>query len=201
MKKVICTDAECTNLTYKKEYEVLNKWKQKSKIKPYESYDVYLVIDDMGNESAEPSCLFEDIEEKELNIIEASNMPLGTEFEIKYQNGKTDTWKCKVVEGDSNNLLSWISNDNSIGGTQDIINAKFIIIKTQKPVSFMEAVSSEKNMIKVDIEDIICGLSENMKEQLREYNTIGATLYCLSNHFTNESLVKIFQEGKWYIED
>jgi hypothetical protein len=53
----------------------------------------------------------------------------------------------------------------------------------------------------VDIEDIICGLSENMKEQLREYNTIGATLYCLSNYFTNESLVKIFQEGKWYIEE
>ena len=55
-------------------------------------------------------------------------------------------------------------------------------------------------MIKVDVEDIIVGMSDNSKEKLREYNTIGATLYCLSNYFTNESLVKIFQEGKWYIQ-
>lgn len=81
------------------------------------------------------------------------------------------------------------------------INNMQRFVKVEKPVSFMEAVASEKNMIKVGVEDIIDGMSDNLKEQLREYNTIGATLYCLSNYFTNESLVKIFQEGKWYIEN
>ena len=137
----------------------------------------------------------------EMNIIGAMKMPVGTEFEVIID-GEKYNMKAKINKSKQNINEKELVWDNrgyiKVTITESILNAKFIPI--QKPVSFMEAVSSEKNMIKVDIEDIICGLSENMKEQLREYNTIGATLYCLSNYFTNESLVKIFQEGKWYIE-
>lgn len=206
MKKVKCTDAECTNLTYKKEYQVLNKWKEKSRIKPYEPYDVYLVIDDTGNESVEPSCLFEDIEEKkELNIIDAMKMPVGTEFEVIFDNEKIENntmiiYRSLTSDNECKHM-DWKCHpqDTFMKPYDFLINGIFIPV--QNPVSFMEAVASEKNMIKVDIEGIIYGMSDNLKEQLREYNTIGATLYCLSNYFTNESLVKIFQEGKWYIED
>jgi hypothetical protein len=58
MKKVRCIDEECNNLTFDKEYEVLDTWKEISRLKPYSIYDVYLVIDDTGNKSVEPCCLF-----------------------------------------------------------------------------------------------------------------------------------------------
>lgn len=57
--KVKCIDKECTNLTFGKKYEVIKTWEEKSRINPQDSYRVYLVIDDTGNESVEPICLFE----------------------------------------------------------------------------------------------------------------------------------------------
>ncbi|CAI3617628.1 hypothetical protein [Clostridium neonatale] len=59
--KVKCIDEECTNLTFRKEYEVIEKRKEKSNMKPYEDYLVYLIIDDTGNKSVEPCCLFKEI--------------------------------------------------------------------------------------------------------------------------------------------
>ena len=56
-----CIDEECTNLTFGKEYEVIKKRKEKSYMKPYEDYWVYLVIDDTENKSVEPCCLFKEI--------------------------------------------------------------------------------------------------------------------------------------------
>jgi len=60
--KVKCICSDCDNLTFKKEYKVLKSWVEKSKLKPYESYAVYLIIDDFGNKSVEPCCLFNQIE-------------------------------------------------------------------------------------------------------------------------------------------
>jgi hypothetical protein len=141
---------------------------------------------------------------EELNIIEAMKMPVGTEFKVIFNGEKIENNTMIIYRSlgtDKDKHIDWKCHpqDTFMKPYDFLINGIFIPIS--KPVSFMEAVSNEKNMIKVDIEDMIVGISDDLKEQLREYNTIGATLYCLSNYFTNESLVKIFQEGKWYIEE
>ena len=59
MKMVKCNDKYSTNLTYGMEYEVLDYWTEKSGIKPYNPYSVYLVIDDTGSKSVEPQCIFD----------------------------------------------------------------------------------------------------------------------------------------------
>jgi hypothetical protein len=56
--KVKCNDLNAYNLTFAKVYEVLDSWVEKSKMYPFELYDVYLVIDDTGNKSVEPCCIF-----------------------------------------------------------------------------------------------------------------------------------------------
>jgi ABC-type dipeptide/oligopeptide/nickel transport system ATPase component len=72
-------------------------------------------------------------------------------------------------------------------------------IKVETPVKFMEAVADKSNMIKVDVSNIGY-INQEIKEKLNEYNTIGATIYNLSNVLTNEDLSILFQEGNWFIQ-
>lgn len=57
--KVKCKDKHSDNLTFGKEYIVIGRHIAKSQIKPCNSYEVYTIVDDTGNQSNEPSCLFD----------------------------------------------------------------------------------------------------------------------------------------------
>ena len=158
-----------------------------------------------GASSFYPKEWFKKIEENnELNIIEASNMPCGTEFKILYQNGNIDNWKCKVTGSGTCNVLSWIHNDESIGGTQSIINAKFIPIK-QKPVSFMDVVKSKEDCrVEHPILDIVVATEED-NSYYYEFNNKGylplnCLLHILGGNLGVKEVKKVILEGKWYLE-
>lgn len=131
-------------------------------------------------------------EKKELNIIKASNMPIGTKFQIIHPNGYVENLKCKVSEGGSCNILAWIHNDESIGGTQNLINAKFIPIK-EKIVKFDEAISSGKQ---IKVEHYL--LRKNMEfKNYMDFNVMCRLLYNLDNI----DLTEIINKGTWSIKE
>lgn len=139
-------------------------------------------------------------EKKELNIIEASNMPIGTEFKIVYQNGNIDGWRCKVTEGSSKKLLSWTPNDNSIGGTQDIINAKFIVIEKQKPVPFQEVIDKDCILCRVEHEHVNSWLSYESLQKTKEYLKFNQLMGLLSE-LPSDELKIVLKYGRWYIKE
>lgn len=123
---------------------------------------------------------------KELNILQAIEMPVGTEFEIVYKNGikspvKTVLDKCK-------NFIIGNTEDEEEVASHDFITAKFIPI--QKPVSFMEAVKSGKK-IKVIHDDVV------------DYGfyKIDNLLATISENYSGEIVRKAIIDGKWYIEE
>ena len=138
---------------------------------------------------------------KELNIIEASNMPIGTEFYI-YVNGVKQENRAKFY-GDYEELVC-IRDDNKTNNLyagKSIINAKFVQI--QKSVSFEEAICSNKR-IKVVVpkelnnkytNGITCLLNDSWNN---EYETVEEILKMLAGHGKREVLIK---ECKWYIEE
>jgi len=92
--KVRCINKECTNLTFKKEYEAIKKWKEESKMKPNNSFGMYLVVDDSRNESVETCCLFEEVKE-DILIVECIDnesqekfLTLNKKYEILEENNR-----------------------------------------------------------------------------------------------------------------
>ena len=77
--------------------------------------------------------------EKELNIIEAVNMPVGTEFKVILPHGNVT--KAYVGKSGTMNILYWDTGVimNTLSSN---INAKFIPINGDKKVSFMEALEA-----------------------------------------------------------
>lgn len=130
---------------------------------------------------------------KELNIIEAIKMPIGTEFEV-ILDGQKYNMKAKIIGEkqlvwDNRAYIEIIINDS-------IINAKFIPI--QKSVSFMEAIADDKNMIKV-ILDCNAFFSSDI-EYFNNYMTINTLFKMLSERFKSHGILKAINEGKWYIK-
>ena len=157
----------------------------------------YITTDDEGELNGYAKKLFEEV--NEMNIIEASNMPIGTEFKIVYQNGGIDSWKCKVAEGGSNNILAWVHNDNSIGGTQDLINAKFIVIEKQKPVPFQEVIDKDCILCRVEHEHINGWLSPDSIEEVKKYLEFNKLMELLSE-LPSDELKIVLKYGRWYIK-
>ena len=123
---------------------------------------------------------------KELNIIEAVNMPIGTEFEIFFESGRKGTQKVIVSEELEAHKLIW-EDGKDVKAYGCAINARFVPV--QKPVSFMEAVNSEKR-IRVSLPGY----------KLDDFCTIGNALRTLS--LTSEEYMrKAILNGKWYIEE
>ena len=121
---------------------------------------------------------------KELNILQAIEMPVGTEFEVIYKNGIKSV--IKTVLDESRNFVM-VSDEDLESATHKFITAKFIPI--QKPVSFMEAIKArcEGKTIKVVLrnnERIYKDNSAGLKDQNGGYLTPLEIL-----------------EGKWYIEE
>jgi hypothetical protein len=124
---------------------------------------------------------------KELNIIQASNMPIGTELTMIRDNSEMPD----KVYIDNDTCLRWRRNDEPFSPYVSNINANFIPIS--KPVRFDEAISSGKRL-KVDhylIRDI---------PEFRfymDFNVMCRLLYQIDNI----NVTRIITEGKWYIEE
>ena len=122
---------------------------------------------------------------KELNIIEAVNMPAGTEFEVFFKSGRKDDLKVIVSEVLGSHKLIW-EDGKDVKAYGCTINARFVPV--QKPVRFMEAVNSGKR-IRVSYPGY----------ELRNFCTIGDVIHKLS--LTSEEYIrKVILNGKWYIE-
>ena len=68
---------------------------------------------------------------KELNIIEAVNMPVGTEFEVLFESGRKDGLKVIVSEVLGSHKLIW-EDGKDMRAYGCTINARFVPV--QKPV-------------------------------------------------------------------
>ena len=113
---------------------------------------------------------------KELNILQAIEMPVGTEFEVIYKNGLKNTIKT-VLDGNRNFIKE--SDGYLECTTYNFVTAKFIPIK--KPVSFMEAVKSGRR-IKVEhnlIDDFLLNKTDIYFTSNSSYNreVIGMLLW------------------------
>lgn len=130
---------------------------------------------------------------KELNIIEASKMPVGTEFQVVFEDGEKSIGN---VRFDNYGYLYNVGYEDDdmyyIKVTGKHLNAKFIPIP--KSVSFMEAIKaySEGKRIKCDHSDVTSYYwmtqLEDIFSDLRDNDDFGIT--------SAEIL-----DGKWYIED
>ena len=123
---------------------------------------------------------------KELNILQAIEMPVGTEFKVIHDNGIVNGCKAILYMDHDYKFLKW-DNGQWLKLTSKNLNAKFIPI--QKPVSFMEAIKAryEGKTIKVVLcnnERIYKDNSAGLKDQNGGYLTPLEIL-----------------EGKWYIEE
>ncbi|MBN1074660.1 hypothetical protein DVV91_09935 [Clostridium botulinum] len=131
---------------------------------------------------------------KELNIIEASNMPVGTEFKM-IRNG-VEMPNRVYIDNDSR-CLRWVSGiKEELSVFKDNLNAKFIPI--QKPVSFMEAIADAKNMVKVILDKQY--YTEPNVKLFGEYMSISEMLIKLGKNLTCFGISKAINKGKWYIK-
>ena len=136
---------------------------------------------------------------KELNILQAIEMPVGTEFRVVYKDSIKMAIKKTVL--DKNRNFVAVSDGDLESTTHNFVTAKFIPI--QKPVSFEEAICSNKR-IKVVVpkelnykysNGITCLLNDSWNN---EYKTAENILKMLAKHSKREFLIK---ECKWYIEE
>ena len=123
---------------------------------------------------------------KELNIIEAVNMPICTEFEVFFKSGRKGTQKVIVSEELGSHKLIW-EDGKDVKSYGCIINAKFI--PAQKPVSFIDAVKSGKR-IRVSYPGY----------ELCNFCTIDNVIHKLSL-MSKEYMREVILNGKWYIEE
>ena len=123
---------------------------------------------------------------KELNIIEAVNMPVGTEFEMFSKSGIKETQKVIVSEVFGSRKLIW-EDGKDVKAYGYTINSKFIPVP--KPVSFIDAVKSGKR-IRVS--------SPGYK--IYDFCDIGNVIRKLSA-MSDEYMRKVILNGKWYIEE
>ncbi|MBY6948398.1 hypothetical protein [Clostridium botulinum] len=127
---------------------------------------------------------------KELNIMEAMGMPIGTEFTVVHDRKGTNIQKATLCINYDNKFLEWESG-KKLNITSDNIFGTFIPI--QQPVSFMEAIkaSREGKIIKVDT-----------GTRIYTYYPEDDELCELTAKESNGGLsVYEILEGKWYIHE
>lgn len=133
-----------------------------------------------------------------LNIIEAMNMPIGTEFNIVFKNGEKFHPTFKLTENCSLIKFKW-EDGKYVEITKDLAEATYLLI--QKPVSFMEAIENglEGNRIKVDVTELNkeCILLNDYWNNI--YFSVQEIFHMLE--ISGKQAKKIINEGKWYIEE
>ena len=150
---------------------------------------------------------------KELNILQAFEMPVGTEFKVIRDNGEVSGSKAILDMDYYYKFLKW-DDGQWLKLTSKNLNSKFIPI--QKPMSFMEAVKIGRK-IKVEhnlIDDILSNekyiyfrsdSSHNTKalERFRkkEFMSVDLLFSALGYLFDGSEIAEIVNNGKWYIEE
>ncbi|MDF2881536.1 MAG: hypothetical protein K0R54_2093 [Clostridiaceae bacterium] len=127
-----------------------------------------------------------------LNIIEAMKMPIGTTFEVSFEDrfafAKTEILYIALM-GCKN--FYYKENNQSV----DMLNERYItatFITIQQPVSFMEVVNSDKK----------CKVEHQLiKDKMLSFNTFSDVLEALSVYHSSIQLRQIIKEGKWYIKE
>ena len=128
---------------------------------------------------------------KKLNIVEVLNSNVGTEYEATTPKGYK--YNCVVVLDEGNKVLINSKNGTKIDLLNDfIINTKFIPI--QKPVSFMEAICSNKRIKVVVPKELNYKYRNN--ERINKDNSAG-----LKDQNGGYLTPLEILEGKWYIEE
>lgn len=134
---------------------------------------------------------------KELNIIEAMKMPVGTEFKVIF-NGEQIENNTMIIyrslEGDNERKhMDWKCHpqDTFMRPYDFLINGTFIPV--QKPVKGIKAITSGKK-IKVD-HYITRGIYEF--NDYMDFNIMCRYLY----NFENSEVTKIINEGLWYVKE
>jgi hypothetical protein len=127
MKKVKCIDNNGANeLDLEKQYHIIK-----------EDDAFYTISTKEGVTANYLKKRFEVVEiTVELDIIEASNMPLGTEFQMVRDGIKMPN---TIYINKNNKSLRWKDVDEVLYPSVSNLNAIFIPIKNQKPVTFEEA--------------------------------------------------------------
>ena len=142
---------------------------------------------------------------KELNILQAIEMPVGTEFKILNAEEDDDTSAysktaiVSVSECDSKILLG--DGVNEFGFNDYIAGLKFEVI--QKPVSFEEAICSNKRIKVVVPKELNYKYRNGITSLLNDnwnnkYETVENILKMLAEHGKREVLIK---KCNWYIEE
>ncbi|APF21682.1 hypothetical protein [Clostridium butyricum] len=136
---------------------------------------------------------------KELNIIEAIEMPIGTEFEVYRYKRDRGFDKCKMITNvylNENKDICWCgTNEEMPFMVNSTIKAKFIPI--QKPISFQEAYYQNKLLILELDEEIKEYLAESLDDK---YRTMEDIVGILRKTLSNRTLIKVLFEGKFYAE-
>ena len=148
---------------------------------------------------------------KELNILQAIEMPAWTEFNVIYKDSIERPIKTFLDK--NRNFVMEIDGDFE-SATHDFITAKFIPV--QKPVSFMRAVESGRR-IKVEhnlIDDAILNKKDiyfrsdsphNRKAlemfRRKEFMSPNLLFSALGYLFDGSEIAEIVNNGKWYIEE
>lgn len=144
---------------------------------------------------------------KELNIIEAIDMPIGTEFNVIFNDGCEAKVILEKTNKGNGKYFEWIKppinefdgeTRDSVIAASGFINAKFIPL--QKPVSFMEAVKSNKRIC-VDYQPIANWLNRVIYEKYKNFMSLTGLFYEFASDFSREHQTEIIVNGKWYIED
>nr|DAN05382.1 MAG TPA: hypothetical protein [Caudoviricetes sp.] len=135
--------------------------------------------------------------EKELNILEAIEMPIGTEFKVYKYTKDRGFDKCNTFTNvylNENKDICWCgTNEEMPFMFNSTIKAKFIPI--QKPISFQEAYYQNKLLILEISEDIKKYLAESVDDK---YRTMEEIVSILRKTLSNKALLIALFEGKWY---
>ncbi|WP_252214461.1 hypothetical protein [Clostridium sp. VAP41] len=131
---------------------------------------------------------------KELNVLQAIEMPIGTEFEVIDKYGDKNLVNIILCENNnlcrqSERLLCWKNSYKELGSGNYELTLKFIPI--QHPVSFIEAINSGKK--------IKCVHSRFSKSDI--YMSIIKMFEMMSNSSCRDFIPTLINEGKWYVEE
>lgn len=147
---------------------------------------------------------------KELNILQAIEMSVGTEFNISDEenNAKviiksSDEFRNKLRENStgfiSKKFICWANTGKEITLGDYEASLKFIPI--QKPVSFIEAVEASKEGKRLRVvHDMYCEIKE-FKKIGKLFEMIISANKNFGDEIVNKAIIENILNGEWYIEE